>query len=95
MDEAREEADLELLFQLAAHAQGKRGDDFDGPEGRFDPDQAMRTIRFRDNRKRGRHSPRGGPPPSIEAVTERVVRLARAVKRQRSKTREKRGDGHQ
>lgn len=83
MDEAREEADLELLFQLAAHAEGKRGDDFDGPSTPFDAEQAMRTISFRDNRKRGRHSPRRRPPPSIEAVTDRVVRLARAIKRKR------------
>ncbi|HEX8621140.1 MAG TPA: hypothetical protein VF718_04150 [Allosphingosinicella sp.] len=85
MDEAREEADLELLFRLAAHAEGKRGDDYAGPEGGFDPDRAMRMLSFRDNRKRGGHSPRRRRPPSIEAVTDRVVRLAQAIERQRGK----------
>lgn len=89
MDEAREEADLELLFQLAAHAEGRRGDDFDSSEERFDPEQAMRTISFRENRKLGRHSPRRRPPPPIEAVAVKIERLVRAVKRQRDKP----GDG--
>ncbi|HEX8224956.1 MAG TPA: hypothetical protein VF605_14140 [Allosphingosinicella sp.] len=83
MDEARGDADLELLFQLAAHAEGKRGDDFDAPEACFDPDQAMRVLTYRDNRRRGKHAPRRRPPPPIEAVAERIDRLVRAVKRQR------------
>lgn len=80
MDEAREEADLELLFRLAAHAGSKRGDDFEPPP-RFDPEQAMRALSFRDNRGRGKHSPRLRPAPSIEAVGERIERLVRAVRR--------------
>jgi hypothetical protein len=49
----------------------------------------MRTLTFRENRKRGRHAPRRRPPPPIEAVAERIDRLVRAVKRQRDKP----GDG--
>jgi hypothetical protein len=82
MDEARDEADLELLFQLAAHAQAKRGDDFASSEAPFDPDQAMRALTYRDNRRRGKHAPRRRPPP-IEAVAERIDRLVRAIKRKR------------
>lgn len=99
MDEAREDADLALEFQLAAQAQGDRGDDYrpsgdgdpsqmavpteSGPEPRVDADQAMRTLSFRENRKRGRHSRRRAKPPDIEAVTEKIERLVRAVKRHR------------
>ncbi len=83
MDEARDEADLELLFRLAAHAEGKRGDDLEAPQPGFDPEQAMRALTFRDNRRLGRHAPRRPPPPPIEAVTEQVVRLVRAMKRKR------------
>ena len=83
MDEAREEADLELLFRLAAHAGGKTGDDYAGPVAGFDAEQAMRALTFRANRKLGLHSPRRRPPPPIEAVTDKVVRLVRAVKRKR------------
>lgn len=91
MDEAREDADLELLFRLAAHAQGKRGDDFAAPGAAFDAEQAMRSLTFRENRKAGRHSPRRRPPPEIGAVAERVERLASAVRRQRGKARPGKG----
>lgn len=94
MDEVRDEADLKLMFQLAAHAQAKRGDDYSGPGAAFDPDQAMRTLTFRDNRRRGKHAPRRRPPPPIEVVAERIDRLVRAVKRQRSKAPDEKGDSH-
>ena len=96
MDEARDDADLELLFQLTGHAQAERGDDFDGPRSGFDAEQAMRTLTFRDNRRRGKHAPRRRPPPAIEAVAERIDHLVRAVKRQRGKTRPGKGrEGHE
>ena len=90
MEEARDDADMELLFQLAAQAQGKKGDDFAGPGAGFDADQAMRTLTFRANCKRGRHAPRR-PPPTIEAVAGRIDRLARAIRRQRGKARPGKG----
>jgi hypothetical protein len=96
MDEARDDADLELLFQLAVQAQGQKGDDFAGPRAGFDAEQAMRTLTFRANRKLGRHAPRRRPPPSIEAVAGRIGRLVRAVERQRRKTRPGKGrEGHE
>lgn len=86
MDEAREEADLELEFQLCVEARRGRGDDYRaGAEPGVSADQAIRTLTFRENRRRGRHSPRRAKPPEIEAVAERVVRLVRAVKRQRGR----------
>lgn len=87
MDEARDDADLKLLFQLAAQAQGRRGDDFAGPGARFDADQAMRTLTFRASRRLGKHAPRRPPPPSIEAVAGRIDRLVRAIKRPRGEAR--------
>jgi hypothetical protein len=87
MDEAREDADLELLFQLAVGAHAGRGDDFDGAQSGADAEQAMRILTFRANRSLGKHSPRGKPPPSPEAVNARVERLARAVVRKRQRQR--------
>ncbi|MGZ8285101.1 MAG: hypothetical protein ACXW27_15370 [Allosphingosinicella sp.] len=91
MDEAREDADLVLEFQLSAEAQRERGDDYRDshlgqslvtvPSEQVPAEQAMRTLSFRENRKRGKHSPRRAKPPSIEAVAEKIDRLVRAVKR--------------
>ena len=83
MDEAREDADLALEFQLSVQAQRQRGDDFAGPGAGVDAEQAMRTLSFRENRKRGRHSPRRPKPPEIEAVAERIERKVRAIERHR------------
>ena len=80
MDEARDDADLALEFQLMAEAQG--GGDKRSPADR---EQAMRTVRFRENRRRGRHAPRRKAPPAIEQVAGRIAKLARAIKRQREK----------
>lgn len=84
MDEAREDADVALEFRLAAEAQGKRGDDY-RPDGEpaVPAEQAIRTLSFRENRKRGKHRPRRAKPPPIEAVSEKIERLVRAVKRHR------------
>ncbi|HEX8480890.1 MAG TPA: hypothetical protein VF650_03195 [Allosphingosinicella sp.] len=99
MDEAREDADLELQFQLAVKAQRGRGDDHgagDGGPGQSQAtvpleqtpaEQAMRTLSFRENRRRGKHSPRRAKPPDIEAVTKKIERLVRAVKRKRGSER--------
>jgi len=84
MDEAREDADLALEFQLSVQAQGDRGDDY-RPEGEpgVSAEQAIRTLSFRENRKRGKHSPRRAKPPDIEAVTEKIERKVRAIRRHR------------
>lgn len=84
MEEAREDADLALEFQLSVQALGGRGDDYrDGAEPGVPAEQAIRTLSFRENRKRGKHSPRRANPPSIEAVTEKIERKVRAIKRHR------------
>jgi hypothetical protein len=86
MDEAREDADLALEFQLMVEAEHKRGDDYRaGAEPGVDFGQAMRTLAFRENRRRGRHSPRRARPPGIEQVAEKIERKVRAVKRQRGR----------
>ena len=84
MDEAREDADLALEYQLSVEAQRGKGDDYrPGGVPAVSAEQAMRTLSFRQNRKRGKHGPRRAKPPSIEAVRAKVERLVRAVKRHR------------
>jgi hypothetical protein len=86
MDEAREDADLELEFQLSVEAERGRGDDYRaGPEPGVDAEQALRTLTFRENQRRGRHSPRRAKPPDIEQVAKRIERKVRAIKRQRGR----------
>ena len=75
MDEARDYADMALQFGLMADA--ANGCD---PKAWEDRDQAMRTLRFRENRRQGRHSPRRPPPPPIEEVAERIERNVRAIR---------------
>jgi molybdenum-dependent DNA-binding transcriptional regulator ModE len=84
MEEAREDADLALEFQLSVEAQRGRGDDY-RPDGapRVSAEQAMRTLSFRENRRRGRHSPRRAKPPDMEAVAEKIERKVRAIRRHR------------
>ena len=79
MDEAREDADLALEYQLSVEAQRGKGDDYrPGGVPAVSAEQAMRTLSFRQNRKRGKHGPRRAKPPSIEAVRAKVERLVRA-----------------
>jgi molybdenum-dependent DNA-binding transcriptional regulator ModE len=83
MDEAREDSDLALEFQLCAQGQRKRGDDWGGSPAAVPAERAIRTLSFRENRRRGKHKPRRAKPPGMEAVTGKIERLARAVKRHR------------
>jgi hypothetical protein len=78
MDEAREDVDMALEFELMAEA--KLGDDAPA-----DRDRTIRTLRFRQNRRRGFHSPRRPAPPPIEAVAERIERKVRAIHRHRKR----------
>ena len=52
----------------------------------FDPDFAMRFLKWREERRRGRGrwAPRA-KPPSLEAVTEKLVRRVEAIKRHRAR----------
>lgn len=50
----------------------------------FDPDFAMRFLKWREEKRRGRgrYAPRARPP-SIESVTEKIIRGVEAIKRHR------------
>jgi hypothetical protein len=52
----------------------------------LDPDFAMRFLKWREEKRRGRgrHAPRARPP-SIEEVTEKIVRRVEAIKRHRQR----------
>lgn len=76
MDEARDDADMALEYELAEAKNGER-------KAGVDRDRAIRTLRFRENRRRGIHSPRRPAPPPIEAVAERIERKVRAIVRHR------------
>jgi hypothetical protein len=56
------------------------------PEVKFDPDFAMRFLKWREEKRRGRGrwAPRS-KPPSIEQVTEKIVRQVMAIKRHRER----------
>jgi hypothetical protein len=59
----------------------------------FDPDFAMRFLKWREERRRGggRWAPRARPP-SIEDVTEKIVRQVEAIKRHRRREEDGNGD---
>ena len=88
-----EEAEVALEFRIACMgsdviadpeaADGAPGDAPFAPMS-FDPDFAMRFLKWREEKKRGRgrRTPRS-KPPSIEQVTETIVRRVEAIKRHR------------
>ncbi|HEX8512352.1 MAG TPA: hypothetical protein VF688_04525 [Allosphingosinicella sp.] len=53
---------------------------------RFDPEAAMRFLKWREEKRRGggRRTPHA-KPPSIEEVTEKIVRRVQAIKRHRER----------
>lgn len=59
----------------------------------FDLDAAMRFLKWREEKRRGRGrwAPRG-KPPSIEEVTEKLVRRVEAIKRHRALEKERAGE---
>ena len=58
-----------------------------GTTGKFDPDLALRFLRFREEKRRGLAKRRGRPPapPAIEDVTEKILRRIAAIKRHRAR----------
>jgi hypothetical protein len=96
LEEMLEEAELAFEFRLAGmgtNVVGARGDASAASQGlssslveeeRFDPEQAMRFLKWREEKRRGtgRRTPQARPP-SIEEVTEKIVRQVEAIKRHR------------
>jgi hypothetical protein len=100
LEEALEDAELALEFRLATESGGlkegyaapsgeaRRAGSGDGPAeaGKFDPDLAMRFLKWREEKRRGGgRRGRVPAPPSIAEVTERIVRKVEAIKRHRAK----------
>jgi len=100
IEEALEEAELALEFRIACHGNnvGAVGDGgalhrrspSPSPsrqgrgEEKFDPEFALRFLKWREEKRRGGgRRGRVPPPPAIEEVTERIVRKVKAIKRHR------------
>lgn len=89
-----DEAELALQFRMACMGSNllpaEDRPDAEGtqalppPDAAFDPDLAMRFLKLRDEQRRGRaRQARHARPPSIDEVTEKIVRQAMAIKRHR------------
>ena len=99
-EETLDDAEVEIEFRVAAEVLGMRGDshfpqggagpdlptsESDSPRP-LDLDAAMRFLKWRKEKRAGRgRRGRVPAPPSIEAVTERIVRQVEAIKRQRER----------
>lgn len=92
IEEALEDAEIELEFRLVAHCSdvaedtGTATSEFRPP---FDPEFALKFLKWREEKRRGGgrrgRGDRGPPVPSIEEVTERIVRRVEAIKRHRER----------
>jgi hypothetical protein len=100
LEQVLDEAELELEFRIASmgsnvvpaddEAETEETENAPAPALPFDPDFAMRFLKWREEKRRGRGrwAPRS-KPPSMEQVTEKIVRRVLAIKRHR----EREGDG--
>jgi len=96
LEQLLDEAELALEFRLASEgsdivpaeeAPGTEESAAPPMQGApFDPDFAMRFLKWREEKRRGRGrwAPRA-KPPSIEQVTEKIVRRVLAIKRHRER----------
>ncbi|HET9638349.1 MAG TPA: hypothetical protein VFP12_04005 [Allosphingosinicella sp.] len=91
MEETLDDAEVEIEFRVAAEVRGKRaGARAEGEiaieAGPLDMDAAMRFLKWRQEKKAGRgRRGRVPQPPSIEAVTEKIVKRVEAIKRHRGR----------
>ena len=102
MEEALEAAEVEIEFRLADRSRGpaaERGSPGGGGAGeagageagamaeKFDPDLALRFLRFREEKRRGRAKGRGrGPVPRrLEDVKESILQKLEAIARHRAR----------
>lgn len=90
MEEVLDDAEVEIEFRVAAEVRGKRGAAADGEpaaeDGPLDIDAAMRFLKWRQEKKAGRgRRGRVPEPPSIEAVTEKIVKRVEAIRKHRAR----------
>lgn len=100
LEEALDDAEVEIEFRVAAEVRGMRGDGHLAHRGAdpepaagegdcprpLDMDAAMRFLKWRQEKKAGRgRRGRVPAPPSIEEVTERIVKRVQAIKRHRAR----------
>lgn len=91
MEETLDDAEVEIEFRVAAHLNGKRAGAAVDPRaavepGPLDMDSAIRFLRWREEKRHGRgRRGRVPAPPSIEEVTERIVRKVKAIRRHRAR----------
>ena len=89
-EETLDDAEVEIEFRVAAEVRKSRpaaaGTDGAGAPGPLDLDAAIRFLRWREEKRRGRGRRGRIPrPPDIDSVTERIVRQVQAIKRQRKR----------
>ena len=95
LEQLLDEAELALEFRIACQGSdivpveegpGTESRDAPVPGVPLDPDFAMRFLKWREEKRRGRGrwAPRA-KPPSIEQVTEKLVRRVMAIKRHRER----------
>lgn len=89
LEETLDDAEVEIEFRVAAEVRGKRAG-IDGQPatepGPLDMDAAMRFLKWRQEKKAGRgRRGRVPEPPSIEAVTEKIVKRVEAIRRHRAR----------
>lgn len=91
LEETLDDAEVEIEFRVAAEASGRRPGAAADPEAEIEPgpidmDQAMRFLKWREEKRRGggRRGRIPAPPP-IEEVTERIVRRVEAIRRHRAR----------
>jgi hypothetical protein len=93
-EETLQDADARLEFRLACHgnnvghgagergAQGNEAEAASPAEESFDPEFALKYLKWREEKKAGRgRRGRIPAPPTIEEVTERIVKRVQAIKR--------------
>jgi hypothetical protein len=91
LEEALDDAEVEIEFRMAAEVRGRRASAATDGEmaiepGPLDMDAAMRFLKWRQEKKAGRgRRGRMPEPPSIEAVTEKIVKRVEAIKRHRER----------
>lgn len=90
-EETLDDAEVEIEFRVAAEVRSRGSGAAAGAEsatepGPLDMDAAIRFLKWREEKRRGRGR-RGRIPkaPDIDAVTERIVRQVQAIKRQRKR----------